>query len=147
LAAKKGWCVIHKTCWLLEISFISSTKENRDLPLKPLSISSKKKVLGFLEILDLIANKNLGISPPEITFDNGASFWSGLAENKKFISSIPSPEGLQSENWIEKFAFSNPRFLKMEITEFCNCSAIAFLSVDWVKNKEFKLFCKFLIWF
>ena len=53
---------------------ISSTKENRDLPLKPLSISSKKKVLGFLEILDLIANKNLDISPPEITFDNGASF-------------------------------------------------------------------------
>ena len=115
-AAKKGWWVIHITCWSLEITFISSTKDSKDLPLKPLSISSKKKVFGFLEIQDLIANKNLDISPPEITFDNGASFWSGLAENKKFILSIPSPDGLHSENWIEKFAFSNPKFLKIDTT-------------------------------
>ena len=77
---------------------MSSTKENKDLPLKPLSISSKTKAFGFLEILDLIANKNLDISPPEITFYNGESFLPGLAENKKFILSIPSPEGLHSKN-------------------------------------------------
>ena len=49
-------------------------RQSKDLPLSPLSISSKKKVFGFLEILDLIASKNLDISPPEITFDNEASF-------------------------------------------------------------------------
>ena len=54
--------------------FDNSFEENNDLPLKPLSISSKKKVFGFLEMLDLIANKNLDISPPEIILDKGASF-------------------------------------------------------------------------
>ncbi len=53
---------------------LNSTKECNDFPLKPLSISSKKKVLDFCEILDFMANKNLDISPPEITLDNGANF-------------------------------------------------------------------------
>ena len=64
---------MHKTCWSLDINLISSINENKDLPLRPLSISSKKKVLGFLEIQDFIANKNLDISPPEIILERGKS--------------------------------------------------------------------------
>ena len=64
--------------------------------------------------------------------------WIPIINGNELNDDPLNPISVEGKNCIEKFAFFNPRFLKIDIIEFCNFLAIFFLLLDWIINKEFK---------